>query len=138
VRTESTVFNLIGGFMYLCGGTYAWWTDKVGRVEWAGTMELLLAGTLAVAIGMYFAFVARRIRPRPEDRDATVAEGAGDMGFFSPGSYWPLGLGLAVSVGSIGIAMGQSWLAILGLIGVFFTTGGLLFEYYLVKPAAGD
>ncbi|GIH14010.1 cytochrome c oxidase subunit 4 [Rugosimonospora africana] len=138
MRTESTLFNIIGAFLYLCAGTYAWWTDKLNRIEWAGTMELLLAGTLAVAVGMYFAFVARRIHPRPEDRHAAIAEGAGDIGFFSPGSYWPLGLGLAVAVGAIGIAMAQSWLAILGLIGVFLTTGGLLFEYYHVKTAAGD
>lgn len=136
MRTESTVFNVVGGFLYLCAGTYAWWTDKLSRVEWAGTMELLIAGTMAAAIGMYFAFVARRIQPRPEDRNAEIAEGAGDIGFFSPGSYWPLGLGLAVALGAIGIAMSQSWVAILGLIGIFLATGGLLFEYYLVKPGA--
>jgi hypothetical protein len=127
------VFNIFGAFLYLCAGVYAWWTDKVSELEWAGTVILLLGGTLGAVIGMYFAVVARRIDPRPEDRDAEMAEGAGDIGFFSPGSYWPLGLGLAAALGAIGLAMGQWWLGVAGLIGILFATGGLLFEYYLVK-----
>ena len=46
--------------------------------------------------GGYFWFVSRRIDLRPEDRDeAEIADGAGEIGFFSPGSYWPFGLALA-------------------------------------------
>ncbi|GAA5199225.1 cytochrome c oxidase subunit 4 [Rugosimonospora acidiphila] len=133
MRTESSVFNVVAAFLYLCAGTYAWWTDKISKVEWVGTVELLLAATLAALVGMYFAFVARRIAPRPEDRDAEMAEGAGDIGFFSPASYWPLGLGLAVAVSAIGLAMEQWWLFVVGALAILLTAGGLLFEYYLVK-----
>ena len=46
--------------------------------------------------GGFFWFVSRRIDLRPEDRpDGEIAEGAGEIGFFSPGSYWPFGLALA-------------------------------------------
>jgi hypothetical protein len=133
MRNESRLFNIVAAFLYLCAGTYAWGTDKATRIEWAGTIALLLSATLAVSVGMYFAFVARRIPPRPEDRDTPVEDGAGTIGFFSPGSYWPLGLGLSTTVGAVGIAMDQWWLAGLALVAVFLSTGGLLFEYYTVK-----
>ena len=49
--------------------------------------------------GGFFWFVSRRIDPRPEDRqDAEIADGAGEIGFFSPGSYWPFGLALSAAV----------------------------------------
>src|SRR5262249_58718157 len=111
---------------------YAWWTDHEGPgVEWAGTVALLLSGTLCATCGMYFAFVARRIEPRPEDRDdADTADGSGVVGFFSPGSYWPFGLALAGLVAATGVVFWQFWLVGLGLVGLLVTTGGLLFEYY--------
>ena len=138
MRNESRVFNVVAAFLYLCGGTYAWWTDKLTSIEWAGTIVLLLSGTLAALCGMYFAFVARRIPPRTEDRDADMAEGEGTIGFFSPGSYWPLGLGLAAAVGAVGIAMDQWWLAGAALVALLLTTGGFLFEYYAVKAGAQE
>ena len=53
---------------------------------------------MAIA-GSFFWFVSRRIDPRPEDRpDAEIAEGAGDLGFFSPGSYWPIGIAGAATI----------------------------------------
>ena len=65
--------------------------SRTARVEVIGTTALILSGGLALIIGSYFWFVSRRIDPRPEDRlDADIAEGAGELGFFSPGSYWPI------------------------------------------------
>ena len=61
----------------------------------AGTAALLLSGGLLGIGGSFFWFVSRRIDARPEDRnDAEIAEGAGELGFFSPGSYWPVAIAL--------------------------------------------
>jgi hypothetical protein len=127
-------------FLYLMTGTYAWWTDKDGgHVEWAGTTALALSGTLASACGLYFGFVARRIEPRPEDRtDADVADGAGDVGFFSAASFWPLGIALATAAGALGVAVEQWWLALAGLGAVLVATGGLLFQYYTGADRTAD
>jgi cytochrome c oxidase subunit IV len=132
VRTESQVFTVVAVFLYLCAGTYAWWTDKAsGGVEWAGTTALALSGTLAAVCGLYFGFVSRRIAPRPEDRpEATIEDGSGDVGFFAAASYWPLGIGLCAAAAAFGIAMVQWWLALAGFVGVLVATGGLLFQYY--------
>jgi len=93
---------------------------------------LILSGGLCGIIGTFFAFVARRIDARPEDRpDAEIAEGAGELGFFSPGSYWPLGVGIAATVAGVGLAFAQLWLVLLGVALILSTAGGLLFEYYV-------
>ena len=132
MRTEGRIFNGVALFLYLTAAGYAWWTDfELGAIEWIGTIALILSGTLLAMCGLYFGFVARRIEPRPEDReDADITEGAGEIGFFSPGSYWPFGLALAASVTGLGIVFWMWWLIAVGVIALLLATGGLLFEYY--------
>jgi hypothetical protein len=132
MRTEAKIFNMFALFFYLAAPFYGWWTyAELGGIEYVGTVALVLTGTLLLMLGLFFSFVTRRIDPRPEDRpDAEIPEGAGEVGFFSPGSYWPFGLGLATFVAGIGLSVWQWWLAAAGLIGVLFSTVGLLVEYY--------
>jgi hypothetical protein len=134
MRTEYKIFLLVTAFLYLATVVYGWWTWYVSptdTIEWAGTLALLLAGTLTLMCGGYFWFVARRIDPRPEDRDdAEISEGAGEIGFFSPGSYWPFGLALAALVAGIGLVYLQWWLLAAGGVAVILAAAGLLFEYY--------
>ena len=92
---------------------------------------LTLSGGLCLLICSYVGFVARRIDPRPEDRgDADIAEGAGELGFFSPGSYWPITLAASAAIAGLGLAFVEWWLVGVGVILVLFSVGGLLFEYY--------
>jgi hypothetical protein len=134
MRIEARIFLGVSGFLFGATVLYALWTagdSATGHVEVAGTTALALSGGLALIIGSYFAFVARRIDPRPEDRpDADVAEGAGELGFFSPGSYWPIGIALSAALAGFGLAFFQVWLLIIALASVLATVGGLLFEYY--------
>ncbi|MBV9594553.1 MAG: cytochrome c oxidase subunit 4, partial [Actinobacteria bacterium] len=82
--------------------------------------------------GSFFWFVSRRIDARPEDRnDAEIAEGAGDFGFFSPGSYWPFGIAGAAAIAGAGLAFVQVWLLLVGVGLILAAVGGLLFEYYV-------
>jgi hypothetical protein len=138
VLTEGRVFNAVGAFLYLVAGLYAWWTDYETSIEWTGTIVLLLSGTLCAMCGLYFGFVARRIPPRPEDRgDADQADAAGDVGFFSPYSYWPAAVGAAAAIVAAGVVFGQWWLLLLGVAAVLGSAGGMLFEYYAGSRRAG-
>lgn len=132
MRTEARIFWGVAVFLFSAAAVYAWWTDYgLGAVDWIGTIALILSGGLLSMCGAYFGFVARRIEPRPEDRpDADITEGAGEVGFFSPGSYWPFGLALAVAVAGLGMVFWQAWLIVAGMVAVTGATGGLLFEYY--------
>jgi len=124
---------LIAFFLWIVAVAYGIWTDQSqGHVEVAGLAALILSGGLLSVAGSFFWFVSRRIDPRPEDRaDAEIAEGAGELGFFSPGSYWPFGLALAATLAGAGLAFMQIWLLFVALVGILGAVGGLLFEYYV-------
>ena len=73
---------------------------------------------------------ARRIEPRPEDlKDAEIADGAGELGFFPPYSWWPLWCACCLALIVLGIIFGW-WLFIIGCGLGIFALSGLIFEYY--------
>ncbi|MGI8760655.1 MAG: cytochrome c oxidase subunit 4 [Jatrophihabitantaceae bacterium] len=133
MKVEARLFLGVAVFLWAAAVAYGIWTHMTdGHVEWAGLMGLILSGGLMGICGSFFWFVSRRIDPRPEDRpDAEIAEGAGELGFFSPGSYWPVGIAAAATVAGTGLAFYQWWLVIVSVVLILFTVGGLLFEYYI-------
>jgi hypothetical protein len=132
MRVEARLFGVFCGLFFLFAVAYGvWGYIEDGKVEVIGETALILTGGLALIVGSYFWFIARRIDPRPEDRlDADIAEGAGELGFFSPGSYWPITIALAAMIAGLGLAFTEWWIVAVGIIGVLFAVGGLLFEYY--------
>jgi hypothetical protein len=81
-------------------------------------------------ISFYLGFHARRMEPRPEDRkEAEIAEGAGELGFFPPYSWWPLWCALCLATMVLGVAIGW-WLFIIGAALGAVALSGLIFEYY--------
>ena len=137
MKVEARLFMAVAIFLWLAAILYGVWTVQPnsfthGHVEPVGIAALILSGGLLAIPGGFFWFVSRRIDPRPEDRsDAEIAEAAGDYGFFSPGSYWPVTLASAATVIGIGLAFAQLWLVIVGILFLLFATGGMLFEYYV-------
>ncbi|HEX3732506.1 MAG TPA: cytochrome c oxidase subunit 4 [Mycobacteriales bacterium] len=138
MKLESRIFNGLALFLFIMATVYYIWTDhSVERADWIGTTALVLSGGLCGLCGMYFSFVARRIEPRPEDRDdAEIDEGAGELGFFSPGSYWPVGIALSVVIAGFGAIYWAPWLLVVGGIAIIGSVGGLLFEYYTGSRAS--
>ncbi|ADD43778.1 cytochrome c oxidase subunit 4 [Stackebrandtia nassauensis] len=132
MKTESHLFGIITFFLYLFAAVYGWWTwYDGGQIEFIGFVALILAGTLCFMCWGFFAFVARRLDPRPEDRpDGEIAEAAGEVGFFSPGSYWPFGIAASATIAGLGLVFWFWWLIAVGIIAVLITSCGLLFEYY--------
>lgn len=132
MKIEARIFLVVAVFCWVAAAVYGFWSNAAyGHVEWAGLAALILSGGLLGISGSFFWFISRRIDPRPEDRaDAEIAEAAGELGFFSPGSYWPLGLGAAATLTALGFAFVQVWLVLVGVAAILFNVGGLLFEYY--------
>jgi len=103
-----------------------WYTSK----DPTGTTALALAVGLAFLTGFYVLFTGRRLPPRPEDdQRGEISQGTGELGFFSPHSWWPLFVGLAAATAAIGAAIGW-WLFLIGVLALLLTTIGLVFEYY--------
>jgi Cytochrome c oxidase subunit IV len=131
VKVEALIFNLIAVFCFVCAIVYGFWSR-----EPIGTTALALSGGLTILIGGFFWFVSRRIDARPEDRkDAEIADGAGELGFFSPASYWPFTLALSAGLMGLGIAFWYYWLIALASVAILVAVGGLLFEYYVGQNA---
>ncbi len=132
MKVEALIFNIIAAFCFIAAIVYGFWAQ-----EPIGTTALALSGGLTVLVGGFFWFISRRIDPRPEDRkDADIAEGAGELGFFPPSSYWPFGLALSAALMGLGMAFFYSWLMLIAAAALVITIGGLLFEYYVGQNAS--
>ncbi|MCV2491320.1 cytochrome c oxidase subunit 4 [Geodermatophilus sp. YIM 151500] len=131
MKVEALIFNIITLFCFIAAAVYGFWAK-----EPIGTTALVLSGGLTGLIGGFFWFVSRRIDPRPEDRkDAEIAEGAGELGFFSPSSYWPVAVAASAALLGLGLAYWYAWLLVIGVVALLLTIGGLLFEYYVGQNA---
>lgn len=105
-------------------GILTGWGEPVGPVA------LLLTGGLAVLIGFYLWLTSRRIDPRPEDDPmAPIEAAAGEYGFFSPHSWWPLPLAAGSAVVFLGLAVGW-WLVLIGIGLSSLALVGWVFEYW--------
>jgi len=95
-----------------------------------GGTALALAVGLAFLTGFYVLFTGRRLPRRPEDdTQGEIEEGTGELGFFSPHSWWPLFVGLAGALAAIGVAVGW-WLFLIGALALMLSVIGFVFEYY--------
>ncbi|MBO0833389.1 MAG: cytochrome c oxidase subunit 4 [Actinobacteria bacterium] len=95
-----------------------------------GTTALFLAVLLAALIGFYMLFTGRQLPERPEDSpEGEVDEGVGELGFFSPHSWWPLFVGLGAATAALGMAIGW-WLFLIGVLATLLSVIGFVFEYY--------
>jgi hypothetical protein len=131
VKVEALIFNLIAVLCVAAAAVYGVWAR-----EPIGTTALVLSAGLTGMIGLFFWFVSRRIDARPEDRkDADIADGAGELGFFSPGSYWPFALALSAGLMGLALAFFYFWLIAIAAAALLVTIGGLLFEYYVGQNA---
>ena len=98
--------------------------------DWTGTTALVMTFLLCALLGFYLGVVANQIPGRPEDRsDGEIADGAGELGFFPPYSWWPLFTASALAVVVLGVVIGW-WLFIIGtgILGAMVV--GWVFEYY--------
>ncbi|HEY4023946.1 MAG TPA: cytochrome c oxidase subunit 4 [Pseudonocardiaceae bacterium] len=135
MKVEGRLFLFIAFFAFIMAVVYAVWA-KLGsvdhQIEPVGLVALLLTGGLCLIIGTYFSFVARRLEPRPEDNDdAEISDGSGEVGFFSPGSYWPVALAFSAGIGGVALAFWEIWLIVIAIIAILFMVGGLVFEYHI-------
>jgi hypothetical protein len=126
MKVEARLFDVTTIFFFLSAILYGVWAK-----EPVGTVGLILTGGLSLIVGSYFHFVARRITQRPEDNpEAEVSDGAGELGFFSPGSYWPVALAASAAITGVALAFWQIWLLVIAIVLVLITVGGLVFEYH--------
>ncbi len=132
MKAEAWIFATCAIFFTLVTPAYWLITDASDTgADWTGTSALAMATFLAIMVALYLGFHAKRMDPRPEDRkEAEIVEGAGELGFFPPYSWWPLWCASAIAVIAVGIAFLAWWLVIIGFVLGALALCGLVFEYY--------
>lgn len=105
--------------------------------EPVGIAGMLLSACLAGMVGFYVWFTQKRIGVTlPEDNlTAEISDGAGDLGFYSPHSWWPLPVAFSATVMSLGLIIGW-WLSLVGLGALVISIIGMVTEYE--KPLANS
>ncbi|MGH3383963.1 MAG: cytochrome c oxidase subunit 4 [Nocardioidaceae bacterium] len=125
MKVEAWIFGINAAFFGLVTPIYWLFSEDP-----TGTSALVMTTALAALVTFYLGFSARRMEPRPEDRpEAEIADGAGELGFFPPYSWWPLFCGLALAVCVLGVVFGW-WLFIIGVGFGAVTLTGFIMEYY--------
>ncbi|MGW6568359.1 cytochrome c oxidase subunit 4 [Streptomyces sp. NPDC054975] len=125
MKIQGKMFIWLSVFILAMAVLYGVWSK-----EPVGTTALFLAFGLSIMIGYYLAFTARRVDAMAQDdKEADVADEAGEVGFFAPHSWQPLSLAIGGALAFLAVAMGW-WLlyfsAPLILVGLF----GWVFEFY--------
>jgi hypothetical protein len=133
MHIEARLFEFLTAFFLLAAVVYGTLSAmfQYGGVEWAGVTALVMTAGLTLITGTFFRFVARRLDTRPEDyEDAEISDGAGELGFYAPHSWWPIVIALSASVAAVGVALWLPWLIVAGVCFVLASAAGLVFEYY--------
>ena len=121
-------WKLFGGLsVFYVIMTVIYW--QIGGEE-VGIAGMLLSACLAGMVGFYVWFTQKRIGVTlPEDNfTAEIADGAGELGFYSPHSWWPLPVAVSACVFALGLIVGW-WLSLIGLGALVISIIGMVTEY---------
>ena len=137
--TNVRLFWILAGFFIFAAALYTGWSILANhqdvawfhKIEWVGSIGILLSGALAILIAFYLGLVTRSQGGElPEDRlDADIDDGDAEQGHFSPWSWWPIVLAFSAAIVVLGLAIGP-WLSFIGVALLLVAIVGWVFEYY--------
>lgn len=98
--------------------------------EAVGITAIGLSAGLAIIVGFYLWFTDRRLgNVLPEDNlQGEIADSAGELGFYSPHSWWPLPVALSACTLGLGLIIGW-WLVLIGVGSLLISVLGLVLQY---------
>ncbi|MFF4405611.1 cytochrome c oxidase subunit 4 [Streptomyces sp. NPDC001262] len=125
MKIQGRMFIWLSVFILAMAIVYGLWSKEA-----AGTTALFMAFGLSVMIGYYLAFTARRVDAgAQDDKNADVADDAGELGFFAPHSWQPLSLAFGGALAFLSICFGW-WLMFFSAPIIFVGLFGWVFEFY--------
>lgn len=127
MKVERNIFGFLGLFYLTCALVYFF---IFAKKEWVGFFVLALAAAMSLMITGYLAVVgAKNDNPLSDSEDASIADGAGALGFFPPHSIWPFWVALVASMMLLGPVFGW-WISILAFGAGIWAVSGWVFEFY--------
>jgi hypothetical protein len=111
-------YVIVTGVYYYIGG------------EPVGIACMALSSLLSAMVGYYVWFTNRRIGVTlPEDNElGEIADSAGELGFYSPHSWWPLPVAASMFAAGLGLIIGW-WLTLLAIGALVVSIIGFVTEY---------
>ena len=107
--------------------------------EEVGITGMILAACLGGMVGFYVWFTQKRIGfdIPSDDLDGEIADDAGELGFYSPHSWWPLPVAFSATMAGLGLLIGW-WLTIIAIAALLVSIVGFVTEYEKPLPASAD
>jgi len=137
--TNIRLFWVLAGFFFFAAFLYTGWAILYyqeepsiwNRIEWVGSIGILLSGALSVLIAFYLGLVNKSAGGvLPEDRlTAEIDDGDAEQGHFSPWSWWPIVLAASAALVVLGLAIGP-WISFIGVAILLVAIIGWVYEYY--------
>jgi hypothetical protein len=106
------------------------YTSVTHAEEPVGITGMILASCLAGMVGFYIWFTQKRIGfdIPSDDLQGEIADDAGELGFYSPHSWWPLPVAVSACVTGLGLIIGW-WLTLIGVGALLISIVGFVTEY---------
>lgn len=130
MKTNIVILLVMAAYFALATIAYGIWTYmEYSAIEPIGTAAMGLTMVLSIFIAYYLYSGMKRTATLPEDReDGRIEDESGEMGFFSPWSWWPLALGASAAIMFAGLAVG-SWVMFIAIPFALVSVVGFVFEY---------
>jgi hypothetical protein len=132
MKANWKLFTGLAIFYAIMAFVYYW----VGG-ETVGITGMILAACLAAMVGFYVWFTQKRIGfdIPSDDLEGEIADDAGELGFYSPHSWWPLPVALSSCVTGLGLIIGW-WLVLIGVGALLISIIGFVTEYEKPLPSS--
>jgi len=130
MRSNIVILLVMAAYFTIADIAYGVWTYLAwGHIEPIGTAAIGLLVILSVFIAYYLWSGMKRSGVLPEDNlVGKIEDESGEMGFFSPWSWWPLMLGASGAMAFASLAIGW-WLFFIALPIGFVAIVGFVYEY---------
>lgn len=130
MRSNIVVLLVMAAYFTLADIAYGIWTYiEWGAVEPIGTAAMALLVILSVFIAYYLWSGMRRAGTLPEDNlEGRIEDESGEVGFYSPWSWWPLMLGASSAIAFASLAVGW-WMFFIALPFAIVAIVGFVYEY---------
>ncbi|MGK0716422.1 aa3-type cytochrome oxidase subunit IV [Leucobacter sp. W1153] len=134
MKSNVVIFSILTAYFVIVASVYTVWNlISNDRIEWAGSLAILLSGGLTGFIAAYLSLVQKKQGGvLVEDQlESDIDDGDPEIGEFSPWSWWPIFLAFSIAMVILGLSVGFNfWLAFLSLPLVVVGVVGWVYEYY--------
>ena len=130
MKSNIVILLVMAAYFTIADIAYAIWTQlEWGYVEPIGTAAMALLVILALFIAYYLNSSLKRTATLPEDRDdGNIEDEPGEVGSYSPYSWWRRVLGASAAIAFASLAVGW-WMFFIALPFAIIAVVGFVFEY---------